>query len=135
VFSSVVFSLIHFARPDPVIGVAHAHWYSGLALLPDCFRFVHGADAYLPFMVTLFLMGMCLCLVYEMTGSLYASIGVHAGWIFALRGMDLVVVHDPEHVTMLFGGSGELAKSYAALILISLIAAGSLVVWRRSMRD
>ena len=38
-----------------------------------------------PGLLGLFLIGAVLCYAFERTGTLYVSIGLHAGWIFSLK--------------------------------------------------
>ena len=126
--SSLVFSAVHFAAPVPTVGVAHAHWDSGLRLIPDTFRMVHASHHYFPFMVTLLLMGIALCLLAERRGSLYPVIGLHAGWIWALRGMAKAFERDPGRWPTIFGAGDQLAKGYAAAAAMVLLVLG-LALW------
>ena len=60
IFISLIFSAIHFAKPIPVTAVVYGHWYTGLELIPDMFRFIGETSRYFPFMLTLFVMSMIL---------------------------------------------------------------------------
>lgn len=129
-FSSLLFSLVHFMRPEPGISVAHAHWNSAFLLLPDVLEPVHALEYYFPFCLTLTLIGLALCLLYDMTGSLFAPIGLHAGWILVLRGGSLVFERVPDELPRLFGSDAQVAKSWAATITAGLVVLG-LALWRR----
>ena len=120
-WSSILFSLVHFMRPEPIVGIAHPHWYSGLTLVPFMFRWVHATFHYFPIMLTLFLMGVTLCLVVERYQSLWAAIGLHAGWIVAMRGCVLWLERNPDVLPFWFGGMEGIAKTYVALVFASVI--------------
>jgi membrane protease YdiL (CAAX protease family) len=131
-FSSLIFSAAHFMHPEPRVSVAHAHWNSALLLLPHVFEPVHALEHYYPFVLTLLLIGLALCLLYEATGSLFAAIGLHAGWILVLRGGSLCFVRVPEVWPGLFGSDGQIAKSWAATLTAGLVVAGLALCQRRT---
>ena len=133
--SSLLFSIVHFAKPVPQTGIAHAHWYSGLQLIPDTFRMVHASYHYFPYILTLLLMGIVLCMVVERTGSLYAAIGLHAGWIWAMRASTSFLSPNEGRLDVFFGRGGELATGYVATLTMAGILLGMLIVWRPSMRS
>jgi hypothetical protein len=80
VLSSVVYALAHFLKKadSPV----HIDWLSGLTLLPKMFQ---GGPQFIPAVLTLFVAGAILALAYQRTGTLFFSMGLHAGWIFWLK--------------------------------------------------
>ena len=78
--SSVFFAALHFLqRPAPRDGLS---WAAGLALLPRMLGVFAEPKMLVPSFFTLVLAGLLLGLVYQKTGNLYCSIGMHAGWIF-----------------------------------------------------
>lgn len=83
---SLFFAVLHFLRPDPTVGrVQEVTWNSGLLLLPHLFwQFTH-MDLVVGTLVTLFMMGCILGFAVVRTGSLYLAVGLHAGWVFALK--------------------------------------------------
>ena len=116
--SSMLFTAVHFANPVPGEAVAHPHWYSGIGLAPDMFRFVHATELYVPYAYSLFVMGIVLGLVVERVGSLGPAIGMHAGWIFALG-----IVRN--HFTVVdgvpwFSTSVDLSRGWMGLIFLIL---------------
>ena len=124
--SSLFFSLVHFAKPVPSVAVAHPHWYSGLALLPDMFRKVHVLAHYWPYALTLFLMGAFLCWSVQRTRSLYAAIGLHAGWIFGLGALR-EFGEGGDYSAWWFGPDADGARGWAAVVMIGalwLVSAG-----------
>ena len=82
--ASVFFSSLHFFRPDAPVAVTDMTWRSGFDLVPHLFaRFNLEKDW--PQALTLFIMGVTLCLYYEKQGHLFYVIGLHGGWVWAMR--------------------------------------------------
>lgn len=128
--AATFFAAVHFAKPEPLVGTVHGAPDAGLRLVESMFYFGHEHWHYVPYCFTLFIMGVLLCRVYERTGSLWYCMGLHAGWVFAMRlGGYLVEVapveQAPAWARLLYGPSDVVAKSWAALLLICLF----LVVW------
>jgi membrane protease YdiL (CAAX protease family) len=131
VLSSLLFGLVHFLHPEPLIGVAHPHWQSGLAMLPHALRPIHGPAHYFPMGATLVMMGSVLALVYGRTGSLWLVAGLHAGVILGVRWGAVALARVPAGGGALFQPEGELPRSYAALLLTSAFVAALAWGWRR----
>jgi hypothetical protein len=81
--SSAIYAILHFMESAKQIG--DVHWYSGLALLPRMLAGFGDLHRVVPGFFNLTLAGALLALAYQRTGTLYFSIGLHAGWIFWLR--------------------------------------------------
>jgi membrane protease YdiL (CAAX protease family) len=82
---SVVFAAVHFLRPPPGLTEPTVSWSSGFELLPGLLwqygqpRLVVGG------FLTILLVGLVLGWAVVRTRSLYLSLGLHAGWVFALK--------------------------------------------------
>lgn len=136
ILASVVFSLVHFAKPEPPAGVVYGHWNSGLDLLPHLFNTLTLGYHCFPLAVTLFMMGMALCAFYDRAGNLYFVIGLHAGWVWVMRIGTYFFDRNDAVLGGLFGESEIISKSVIALILVSLFFVGALVRRRgRGRRD
>ena len=133
--SSLLFSIVHFAKPVPQIGIAKAHWYSGLQLVPDTFRIIHASYHYFPYALTLLLMGIVLCVAVERTGSLFAAIGLHTGWIWAMRATQSFLSSNEGKLETFFGRGGDLATGYVATFTMAGILVKMLILWRPSRRS
>jgi hypothetical protein len=74
-------------------------------------------------------MGVTLCLYYEKQGHLFFVIGLHGGWVWAMRLGGHYLDRNREMLEPLFGRGDLIAKSPLALlvVLIFFIAA---VKWR-----
>ena len=82
--SSAIYASVHFIRP---IG----SWeYRGLSLtvgfeyLGEVFAAMMNLDL-LPSFIGLFVVGLVLCRIFEKTGSLVLCIGLHMGWVVAIK--------------------------------------------------
>ena len=79
--SSGIYAVLHFCKPtDP----PSVNWLTGLTHLGHVFQ-NFGVQVNWFGLVTLLLAGVVLALVYAWTNALYFSIGLHAGWVFALK--------------------------------------------------
>lgn len=85
VFSSILYSILHFIQPvktfqpDP-----NNLYFTGLDYL---FALVerYTLPGILEAGFGLFLVGICLCLIVERTNSLLPAIGLHSGWVVAIK--------------------------------------------------
>lgn len=132
--ASLVYSAVHFAKPRPPVGAVYGHWYSGLDLIPHMFNTVNLGPHFFPLALTLFLLGMVLCVFYQRTGSLYFSIGLHAGLVWLMRIGGYFFERDEARWLWLFGNGDVVAKSYIALFALGVLLAVSLWMCRGRFR-
>jgi hypothetical protein len=83
-------------RADPAAGVRH---------LAGSFHLFLDPVAIAPGLFGLFLIGAILCYAYEKTGNLWLSIGLHAGWVFALKTIRIFGDYSRLDLGWLFGSS------------------------------
>jgi uncharacterized protein len=86
--SSAAYALVHFLERAEWTGPVT--WASGLEILPRMLRGFVDAQALVPGFFSLTLAGALLALAYQRTGNLNFSIGLHAGWIFCIKGAGLL---------------------------------------------
>ena len=124
VASSVIYSALHFlARVEHTGPVG---WASGLSLLPEMLAGIVAPENLAPAGLTLAVGGATLALAYQRTGSLWFSIGLHAGWVFWLKVFKTVTSPGPA-AGGAFWGTEKLLDGWLAL----LVMAGLLVVVAR----
>ncbi len=83
---SLFFASLHFLRSDPTLGrVDQPHFWSGLVLLPRLFWQFGRIELLGSTWLTLFVMSCLLAYTAWRTGSLALGIGLHIGWVFALK--------------------------------------------------
>ena len=118
VISSLMYGLVHFfQQPEPPTEVG---WASGLALLPRMLRGFGEFEQLIPGLLNLTLAGLTLGLAYQRTGSLYFSIGLHAGWIFWLKIYGFLT-RDAAGANAWLWGTHKLIDGWLALIVLSLV--------------
>ncbi len=120
--TSVFFAAMHFISPEHPAGIAHAHWYSGFALLPHIFFRTSDLSHYWPFAINLFLVGLILCALYQRHGHVYYLIGLHAGWVIAMQAGRLLFELQPGLDSWFWGTSTNVARSWLATMMLSLMA-------------
>ena len=85
VFANLFYSAVHFVKPAQKVPL------EGIDPLAGIFHLIHTFDrfldpvALLPGLTGLFILGLVLSYAFMRSGSLYLSIGLHAGWIFSIK--------------------------------------------------
>jgi membrane protease YdiL (CAAX protease family) len=125
VTSSLVYALVHFLDRAELRGGV-VEWNSGLALLPPMLRGFAAFDRMIPAFLNLAVVGGILAYAYQRTGNLYFSIGLHAGWIFAVKSYGFLAVPNPA-ASPWFWGSAKLIDGWMALG--GLMLAYAMVRW------
>jgi len=118
VVSSVLYAIVHFFQKAP--SPPEITWTSGLELLPRMLAGFAEVETLLPEFVSLWVAGMILALAYQRTGTLYFSIGLHAGWIFWLKSYGFLTNSQAEAGTW-FWGTAKLVDGWLALIVLTLV--------------
>ncbi len=119
--SSAVYAIVHFFErpPDPLV----INWWSGLAILPEMLRGFIDTVSLFPGFINLTIAGGLLAWAYYRSGTLYFSIGLHAGWIFWLKSYGYLTREAPG-AAVWFWGSGKLIDGWLALGGLALAALG-----------
>lgn len=122
--SAGLYSIVHFfQRPAPPASV---HVWSGLETLGQMLHGFVDFHALMPGFLTLLLAGAILAGLFRTTGTLYASIGLHAGWIFWLK-LYGTVTRDASGDAVWIWGTSKLIDGWSALVGMCLCA---LLAWR-----
>lgn len=128
-FLSVLFGAVHFIRPRPgAQAITDVSWGSGFELLPGSFWQFGEPSLVAGGLVTLTLVGWALGYTVVRTRSLYAAIGLHAGWVFALRGFTSLTQRTGEPGLWL---GRDLVTGLAAVCLVAVTCL-ALVPWLAS---
>lgn len=115
--SSAIYAILHFMESARQVG--EVQWYSGLALLPRMLRGFADFERVFPGFFNLTLAGALLALAYHRTGTLYFSIGLHAGWIFWLRVYGALTEATGAEGAW-FWGTGRMTDGWLALPVLGL---------------
>ncbi len=127
-FLAPFFAIVHFLKPNPKAGkIEEPGWLSGFELIPHAFWQFSEPMLVLKGLLTLLMVGAILGYVVVMTRSLYLAIGLHLGWVFALRSFALTS-HRVGPESIWFGR--DLTRGLAALILLCVCAAAVLAYLR-----
>jgi membrane protease YdiL (CAAX protease family) len=115
VMSSIIYAMAHFVQkaPEPTV----VTWRSGLAMLPQMFANLGDLQALVPKVFVLFVAGVILAVAYQRSGSLFLSIGLHAGWIFWLKSYRFVSAPIPGEASWLWG-TDELINGWLSFFVL-----------------
>ncbi len=127
---SALFSLIHFADPMSGTGIVHPGPLDGLWLIPGIFPFSGASIHYLPYGITLFVMGVVLCRLACVQGHIWGAIGLHAGWVWGLQAVRDAVRLDPaaEEGSVLFLLAPSVEKAPLTLLML-FVFWGGIEMW------
>ncbi len=122
--SSLIYAVLHFLERPSASGLVT--WSSGLGVLAGMAQGLGDWNRIIPGLINLIVIGAILALAYQRTGSLYFSIGLHAGWIFWLKAYGLMTDETATPRSWLFG-SNKLVDGWLAFVLL----AGTLAILSR----
>ena len=126
VVTSIIYALIHFIEPNSEIASNELQWTSGLHLLKDAFlpftQFTNIFDSF----IALFLAGILLSLVRINTNRIALCMGIHAGWVIAIKVFKRVTDTNVNSDFAFLTGSYDKVIGYLAAICIALFIVGLL---------
>jgi len=129
--SSAIYALVHFfskaASTDSV------NWQSGFTTLGTMLGGFTNIQMLVPGFFNLLIVGSILALMFQRTGNLYFSIGLHAGWIFWLVSYGMLTSKGP-NLDLLFFGSKKMIDGWLATIVL-LATFGILFVCRGETKE
>ena len=117
VASALLFASVHFIDQRP--NISEITWSTGFTAFP---QFIHdfAHDPHWPaYAVNLFLAGLILAGAFQLTGNLFIAIGIHAGWIIALKTNSFISSPVNTHV---FWGDNKTSDGWAATPLLAVMA-------------
>ena len=104
-WAGLLFAAVHFVRPANDAVLTEADGWVGFRHLVGSFHPFLDPGGLMPGLVGLFLIGLVLCYAFERTGTLYLSIGLHAGWIFGLKAIRVFGDYSRTDLGWIFGSS------------------------------
>jgi len=117
--SSAAYASVHFLQKAGT--PPRVDWLSGIRLLPEMFSIP--LEGLAPAFFTLLLAGAILALAYQRTGTLFMSIGLHAGWIFWLAAYRMLTREAPGGASAIWG-SDKLIDGWLPLLILAAVLAG-----------
>jgi uncharacterized protein len=118
VFSSAIYAALHFM--EKVGDVGQVDWSTGFVVLFRMFSGFGDLEKVLPGFLNLMLVGMTLGLVYQRSGTLHYSIGLHAGWIVWMKTFGFITREAESEYSWLLGG-GRPVDSWLAFVVLMCI--------------
>ena len=84
---SFIFAVLHFIKPHHSVKLwdGEIHWWTGFEVLSYSFWQFSEPRLLVGGLLTLFMVGVVLAYATLKTRSLFWAIGIHAGWVFVLR--------------------------------------------------
>jgi len=128
VASSALYSIVHFFQKPAFTD--EVTWLSGLKFLPTMMAGFIDPAVVVPGFFVLLLAGAVLAAVYQRRGTLFFSMGVHAGWIFWLKSYGVFTRNGPAPNLALWG-SGKMIDGWMACLVLLLTLC--CVVWWRGV--
>lgn len=95
--SALMFSFMHFLSPPAGMEIANPHsWHAGFEILGSTIGHFTNPAFFVTEFATLTLLGLLLAYCRIRTFSLWLSIGIHAGLVFALKTFSMTRSLDPQ---------------------------------------
>lgn len=122
--TSLLFAFLHFLEPPEGYIIANpAHPLAGFELLGKILLHFTNPVFFVTDFATLLCVGLILAWSRVRTGSLWFSIGLHAGWIIAFKSFNLLYRKIPDHPLTPWGVGDSLRSGALPLFMLCLTAA------------
>jgi len=121
--TSLVFAFLHFLKPPEGFEIATSgHPLAGFDLLGKILLHFTDPRFFVTDFATLFVVGLILAWARLRTGALWFSIGLHAGWVFAFKGFNLLYQAVELHPLRPWGIGESLKSGMLPLLILALTA-------------
>lgn len=98
IWTSAIFSAVHFLKPSEDVRIETVSWLSGFALIPHLFHQFAEPLLLLGGFTTIFVLGLMLADVTVRTRSLWMAIGLHAGLVFVKMSFSKLTKREDAHL-------------------------------------
>lgn len=127
--ASVFFASLHFLHPPLPPDFDGTKWNAGfVAMAQAAGGFELERDG--AFALTLLLMGLTLCRLYERDGHLWRAIGLHGGWVWAMQSGGFALDRNWAILRGVLGPSDYVAQGPVAIPIIAAFLAWALLAGR-----
>lgn len=128
--TSLYFAFVHFLKlPEGAVIENPASPLAGFELLGKILLHFTNPQFFITDFATLFIIGMILAWARVRTGALWFSIGLHAGWIMAFKGFNLLYRSVSDHPLHAWGVGDTLRSGLFPLLTLGLTAAICHLAW------
>lgn len=121
--TSVLYALVHFLQPEMHMDPDMFSWASGFALLSDAFAFLYSPLQVFDSFLALFAAGLLLALIRVRSNSLALCIGMHAGWVFAIKTFKRVTNSNDDSAYAFLAGTYDQVIGYLTVAFLVLAIA------------
>ena len=122
--ANLFYSALHFVKPGERYFLTGVEPLAGFRHLFSTFAPFFELSEIAPGLIGLLLIGIVLSYAFARTGTLYLSIGLHAGWVIAIKTIRVFGDYRAENLGWLFGSSDPKIVSgvvtWAGIILVGL---------------
>jgi membrane protease YdiL (CAAX protease family) len=126
--ANLFYSALHFVKPGEQYFLSGVEPWAGLRHLFSTFAPFLEPTEIVPGMIGLLLIGIVLSYAFLRTGTLYLSIGLHAGWIISIKTVRLFGDYRRESLGWLFGSTDPKIVS-GVVTWVGIILVGVAVYW------
>ncbi len=120
--TSIFYALLHYFKATQHVYLDRLDWSAGFTTALAFLAPFKNISTMIPGVVGLTLVGLALGLAYLRTGSLYLSIGLHAGWVFMLKFYGNFTSRVPDASPTWFGDEKIVTGIAAWAMLLVVIA-------------
>ncbi len=118
--TSLFYASVHFIQPNIEINANNLNWASGFVLLKNSFSEFGNFAQIFDSLIALFFAGVLLSIVRIRTNRIAYCIGIHAGWVIAIKVFKRVTDSNPQSEYAFLTGSYDKVIGYLAAISILL---------------
>ena len=126
--ANLFYSALHFVKPGEQYFLSGVEPWAGFRHLFSTFAPFLEPTEIVPGMIGLLLIGIVLSYAFLRTGTLYLSIGLHAGWIISIKTVRLFGDYQRESLGWLFGSTDPKIVS-GVVTWVGIILVGIAVYW------
>ena len=130
--ANLLYAASHFFKPPEEFMPVGFDPLAGFRFLVLCLAPYLDTATTVPGLIGLFIIGVVLSYALLRTGSLYLSIGLHAGWVFAIKTLSLYGDFTREGLGWLFGAKPKLVSGVVTWAGILLV--GAVVRWMTKIK-
>lgn len=132
VFLSAFFAAVHFLKPPEKLELPPVEWDTGFWLLGKIFGQWGNIDFLVAELILLFCVGWVLGWARLKTGSLWMSIGLHAGWVFGIKFFSAATRKSAPLAEMIPWAGPNLRVGFNSVIVVCLCGVIVWLILRRS---
>lgn len=130
--TSIIYALVHFLQPTIEFDANSLNWGSGIALLKNSFLSLTQLSTIIDSFIALFLAGVLLAVVRIRSSKIALCMGIHAGWVLAIKIFKRVTDTNALSDYAILTGSYDKVIGYLAAICIAVFIILYLILQNKS---